>query len=494
MASAQDLYQAWDQQQFEIMRMFADLKNGARAPVDGREILERILPVSRANYKHLDKISDPTGERIMGWGPGQAPSDKLLKFYRVFNQTISETSSWLPALISEARKARGSPDEREKLLSELYIHFLLAMKLGSIRADEQDSQVWRDFNELCAKDYVSVSKIVSKEGPDWRRHTSGIPSHVLAFVPPGKNEAFQKLILQDFAVAWGLPRSLDPYLLQMKTNPAYYAAGQFKYTILATVASQISQYIKTNILEDSFIKRMKENVYYIISLYSDDYKKLDGSANYWPQVATFHHCVAVKIGCELSVLGALRARCEYVWDFFKSIPQFWESSKETATLLEGAIRCLDRCVAAVPTIQTYAADSRGVGHRYGRFEVDGWCVDPKKQDQANHMWFGPYATVPGYGPYAADTGLIPAGLRLVTFRLMIDEVRSNNDAVLTIEVSDSRRNASLAGLALTRWDFIKPNEYQDFSLCFLAERDQILEFRTWWHGNCVARQKSVMIR
>jgi hypothetical protein len=113
-------------------------------------------------------------------------------------------------------------------------------------------------------------------------------------------------------------------------------------------------------------------------------------------------------------------------------------------------------------------------HQVGRRDGDGWSVrvgDPPQQ----YLQFGPYTTD------------VAAGKRQATWRLMVDDNRSNDTRLLTLDVYDAASKRILATQDVTRKMFQAPMKYQEFSLNFEATPGQKLEVRTYWHGGAYVR-------
>lgn len=143
----------------------------------------------------------------------------------------------------------------------------------------------------------------------------------------------------------------------------------------------------------------------------------------------------------------------------------------------------DASTVSAPTTQPLDLVFRTTRSRYhqtGHPQTDGWVATPN--DRINAYL--------NYGPY---THLIPPGPAVATFRLMIDNVTTDNATVLNLDINDNVSKQQLADLTLTRHQFTQPNVYQDFQIPFTAPLHANLEFRTWYLGQCTVTQQSVTI-
>ena len=129
---------------------------------------------------------------------------------------------------------------------------------------------------------------------------------------------------------------------------------------------------------------------------------------------------------------------------------------------------------------TFQAESH-LQHLIGRKEADGWSATTR-DDSSGFLAYGPYTT------------LIPAGQRVATFRLLIDNNSANNDRVVTLDIYDATAKHVLAQRDINRRDFLNANQYQDFAVVFDSPSANRLEFRTYWHDRAYIRQDSVVIR
>ncbi len=94
------------------------------------------------------------------------------------------------------------------------------------------------------------------------------------------------------------------------------------------------------------------------------------------------------------------------------------------------------------------------------------------QDAAGYLTFGPYIT------------RLPADTYQATWRMAIDNVTANNEAVVTIDVYTIDTNTVLATRTITRQEFAQANVFQDFTLNFTySTPGNRLEWRTNWFDN-----------
>ncbi|WP_159622604.1 family 43 glycosylhydrolase [Ruania rhizosphaerae] len=120
----------------------------------------------------------------------------------------------------------------------------------------------------------------------------------------------------------------------------------------------------------------------------------------------------------------------------------------------------------------FEAEGQEFGHQMGRVEGDGWSADPVQD------------TAPGYllfGPYVSD---LDPGNRAARIRIMTDDVSSDNQALVHIEVHDANSEEVLAERSIRRSDFREAGAYQDFALWgWQAPPYSSIEFRVYWHGH-----------
>src|SRR5450432_801851 len=102
--------------------------------------------------------------------------------------------------------------------------------------------------------------------------------------------------------------------------------------------------------------------------------------------------------------------------------------------------------------QRWEAEGGALGHKTGRLETDGWLCQVGIDAPNLHMIYGPYDTTVPAGPNEAD------------FRIKTDDNTGTDDAVVTLEVTDSTAGQTLASLAVTRKMFSVAGDYVTFSL------------------------------
>jgi len=107
-------------------------------------------------------------------------------------------------------------------------------------------------------------------------------------------------------------------------------------------------------------------------------------------------------------------------------------------------------------------------HSVGRRENSAWSANVA-QDGAGYMTSGPNITT------------LPTGQHTATWRLNIDNNSADNAVVLTIDVTKGGGAIALASLQIRRQDFALANTWQEFSLPFVSETRDVIEFRTYWH-------------
>lgn len=119
--------------------------------------------------------------------------------------------------------------------------------------------------------------------------------------------------------------------------------------------------------------------------------------------------------------------------------------------------------------RVYQAEGMELSHGVGRQEGNGWSANTSK-DGAGHLIFG---------PYESD---IKHGNRTAIFKMKVDGINiiNQNKAVANIEVYDANSNQIIASKEIKKSDFLKGNCYDVFSVPFVSQPGQNLEFRVWW--------------
>ena len=126
------------------------------------------------------------------------------------------------------------------------------------------------------------------------------------------------------------------------------------------------------------------------------------------------------------------------------------------------------------------AQSPELSHLIGGPDGDGWSAS-----------VGAGQSYLSYGPY---TTLVPAGLNLAVFRLMIDNNSADNATVLTLDVNDATVNKQLGQRNITRQEFNAANEYQYFSIPFILDggsQGHQLEFRVYRYDLAYIKEQGV---
>jgi hypothetical protein len=111
-------------------------------------------------------------------------------------------------------------------------------------------------------------------------------------------------------------------------------------------------------------------------------------------------------------------------------------------------------------------ETLGTEHQVGRVSGDGWEANVA-QDSAGYIISGP------------DLWDIPAGKRVATFRLKIDN-NQGTDHVASLEVVDGKDGRMYARRDLYRSDFFSANTYIEFPLLFDAPAGRPVRFRVYW--------------
>jgi hypothetical protein len=118
-------------------------------------------------------------------------------------------------------------------------------------------------------------------------------------------------------------------------------------------------------------------------------------------------------------------------------------------------------------------------HNTGEAEADGWSASTAKHT-ANHMLYGPYATL-------ADTAP-----RIVSFSLLVDS-NADHTKVVDIEVNDATAMTVVAKQTLYRDDFTATQTYQIFNLAFTPASGHKYEYRVFWHDTTYTKVNKVAL-
>ncbi|VUD69089.1 hypothetical protein TDB9533_04455 [Thalassocella blandensis] len=117
----------------------------------------------------------------------------------------------------------------------------------------------------------------------------------------------------------------------------------------------------------------------------------------------------------------------------------------------------------------YEAETQ-LRHSIGHAEGDGW-VATTGGDSRGHLIYGPYDNSWGEGGAQA------------VFRMKVDNNTANNEQVVTVDVYDSSTGQTVASRAITRREFNRAHEYQDFSVWFdlRGRNGHTMETRVYWN-------------
>lgn len=149
---------------------------------------------------------------------------------------------------------------------------------------------------------------------------------------------------------------------------------------------------------------------------------------------------------------------------------------ETASA-SGTIQVFRTDASQLPRV-TYESETPSF-HQIGRRDGDGWSV--RVGDTVNrYMTFGPGTTT------------LPAGNRLAVFTLSIDDVKKDNNKILTLDVYDGKSGRVLAKLDVSRKMFDAARQYKKFTLPFVAAPGQSIEGRVYWRGGADVKQDSLV--
>lgn len=126
--------------------------------------------------------------------------------------------------------------------------------------------------------------------------------------------------------------------------------------------------------------------------------------------------------------------------------------------------------------QSWPIQSPQIGHIIGRSEGDGWSA--RVEDPEGHMVYGPY------------TNGAPAGQRVATFRMMVDNNNADNSPVVVLDVYDATVGTQLAVRQVDRMEWRAAHAYQVFEVPFsldAARVDHALEFRIYYQRSSYVR-------
>ena len=111
-------------------------------------------------------------------------------------------------------------------------------------------------------------------------------------------------------------------------------------------------------------------------------------------------------------------------------------------------------------------ETTGTEHQIGRVDGDGWSANVNL-DGAGYIISGP------------PTSDVPAGKRMATFRMKIDN-NPGGDHVARLEVVDALDDRFYASRDIYRSDFFAANTYVEFALLFEAPAGRQIRFRVYW--------------
>jgi hypothetical protein len=105
-------------------------------------------------------------------------------------------------------------------------------------------------------------------------------------------------------------------------------------------------------------------------------------------------------------------------------------------------------------------------HQVGRVDGDGWSANVGA-DNAGYLISGP------------ETWDVPAGKRMATYRMKIDN-NQGSDHIARLEVVDAWDGRFYASRDIYRSDFFAANTYVEFALLFDAPSGRPIRFRVYW--------------
>lgn len=130
---------------------------------------------------------------------------------------------------------------------------------------------------------------------------------------------------------------------------------------------------------------------------------------------------------------------------------------------------------------TFLVTNTSFGHPIGRRDTGGWSANTT-QDAPGFLVCGPHTTV------------MPAGVSVASFQMMVDNNTADNAAVALLDIHDATTGAVLAQRVITRKEFTHRWTSQSFDLNFtVSPPGDGIEFRTYWYGNSYLRESSVTV-
>ncbi|MDP9421350.1 MAG: RHS repeat protein [Pseudomonadota bacterium] len=126
-------------------------------------------------------------------------------------------------------------------------------------------------------------------------------------------------------------------------------------------------------------------------------------------------------------------------------------------------------VVSINQFQT-AFEAENLHHQIGYAEGSGWAATVQH----------PYGAMV-YGPYSSTT---PAGQRVGTFRILVDNVNADNSSVVQVDVYDATAGQVVAQRIISRGEWAAPWTYQVFELPFdwSTRAGHLIELRVWYLG------------
>ena len=134
-------------------------------------------------------------------------------------------------------------------------------------------------------------------------------------------------------------------------------------------------------------------------------------------------------------------------------------------------------------LQSWNGAAAELGNVVGRREGDGWSA--RVEDAAGHMVYGPYVNG------------IPAGARVASFRMMVDNNSASNSDVVRLDVYDATAGTELAARQVRRLEWRSAYVYQTFEVPFTIAASQVshtIEFRIYYQRSSYVKVEKVGYR
>lgn len=111
-----------------------------------------------------------------------------------------------------------------------------------------------------------------------------------------------------------------------------------------------------------------------------------------------------------------------------------------------------------------------------QYNTNAWRVTVNNKSQT-YLTYGPYSNI------STSTKRCGDSIDIAThFLLSIDNNNNDNLTILTVDVHDAQHDIILESRDISRTDFYKSNQPQNFSLCFENPNcSNSLEFRVYYH-------------